>query len=232
MYTNPQSIAEVFEASAQYVIPVFQRHYVWDRETQWEALWEDLLAQARVRLQGQVPKPHFCGAIVVDQKKQQAVNELPRYQVIDGQQRLTTFQVILAAIRDVCAAKGLSKQHRRIVPYLVNQNFGEQRDPESEQYKLRPTRFDSEFFRNVISYGDREKISQKYVAKPNRGRAATPRISAAPRIIAAYLFFYDQAIRSITQCEEIFGSESYEPEEIIDSIIDAFTSFFRSVSLC
>jgi Protein of unknown function DUF262/Protein of unknown function (DUF1524) len=211
------------ETSAQYVIPVFQRHYVWDRESQWEALWEDLLGQTRVRLQGQVPKPHFCGAIVVDQKKQQAVNELPRYQVIDGQQRLTTFQVILAAIRDVCVAKSLSKQYKRILPYLVNQNFAEQKDPQSEQYKLRPTRFDSEFFKDVISYGDRAKLSNKYVAKTNRGRVVPP------RIIGAYLFFYDQVMRSVTQREEIFGSETYEPEEIVDAIIDAFTGFFRSV---
>jgi hypothetical protein len=223
MYTNPQSIAEVFETSAQYVIPVFQRHYVWDRESQWEALWEDLLGQTRVRLQGQVPKPHFCGAIVVDQKKQQAVNELPRFQVIDGQQRLTTFQVILAAIRDVCVVKDLSKQYKRILPYLVNQNFAEQKDPQSDQYKLRPTRFYSEFFKDVISYGDRVKLSNKYGGKTSRGRVVPP------RIIGAYLFFYDQVMRSVTQREEIFGSETYEPEEIVDAIIDAFTGFFRSV---
>jgi hypothetical protein len=222
MYTNPQSIAEVFEASAQYVIPVFQRHYVWDREAQWEALWEDVLSQTRVRLQGQIPKAHFCGAIVVDQKKQQAVNEIPKYQVIDGQQRLTTFQIILASIRDVCSVKELSKQQRRIIPYLVNQNFSEQSDPEAEQYKLRPARFDAEAFTDVVSFGGRDKIAQKYVA---RSRERT----APPRVVGAYLFFYDQVMRSITQREEVFGSETYEPEEILDAVIEGFTSFFRSV---
>jgi uncharacterized protein with ParB-like and HNH nuclease domain len=147
MHAKPQSIAEVFQAPAQYVIPVFQRHYVWDRETQWEALWEDVVDQARVRLQGQIPKPHFCGAIVVDQKKQYAVNDLPRFHVIDGQQRLTTFQVVLAAIRDICQAKNLPNLLDRIIPFLINQNFCDQEDPDSDQIKLRPTRYDSQFLK-------------------------------------------------------------------------------------
>jgi uncharacterized protein with ParB-like and HNH nuclease domain len=161
VFANPQSIAEVFEAQAQYLIPVYQRHYVWDRETQWEALWDDLLAQARVRLQGQAPKPHFCGALVVDQKKQHAVNELAKFHVIDGQQRLTTFQVILAAIRDVCLARNLDRPLRRVIPYIVNQNSSDQETPELEQFKLRPTRYDAPFFTDVLTFGNREKLSQK-----------------------------------------------------------------------
>jgi hypothetical protein len=224
VFANPQSIAEVFEAQAQYLIPVYQRHYVWDRETQWEALWDDLLAQARVHLQGQAPKPHFCGALVVDQKKQHAVNELAKFHVIDGQQRLTTFQVILAAIRDVCLARNLERPLRRVIPYIVNQNSSDQETPELEQFKLRPTRYDAPFFTDVLTFGNREKLSQKYINVRTGGRTTSP-----PKIVGAYLFFYDQIIRSITQQEDVFGSDTYEPDELMDAIIDAFTAFFRSV---
>jgi hypothetical protein len=224
MYAQPQSIAEVFKAPAQYVVPVFQRHYVWDRETQWEALWGDLVAEARACLQGQAPKPHFCGAIVVDQKKQLAVNQLTRFQVIDGQQRLTTFQVILAVMRDMCQVKGLTHLLDRIIPFLVNQNFSELKDPASDQYKLRPTRYDSEAFQDVINFGDREKIRQKYVNSVGRAKAASP-----PRIIGAYLYFYDQMMRCLISQDEIFGFQPYAADEILSAIVTAFTYFFRSV---
>jgi hypothetical protein len=205
------------------MIPVFQRHYVWDRESQWEALWDDLVAQARVRLQGQAPRPHFCGAIVIDQKKQQAVNELPRFLVIDGQQRLTTFQIVLAAIRDVSRVRELKTPLQTATHFLINQNFAEQEDPASDQYKLRPTRYDAEAFHDVITQGSRQKIVQKYLPAAGRSKA-TP-----PKIIGAYIHFYDQIMRSITKQEEVFGSETYEPDEIISMILDAFISFFRSV---
>jgi uncharacterized protein with ParB-like and HNH nuclease domain len=226
MFANPQSIAEIFESPAQYMIPVFQRHYVWDLEKQWEGLWEDLVSQARVRLQGMTPKPHFCGAIVVDQKKQQAINELTRFDVVDGQQRLTTFQIILAAMRDICQVKGLNRLADRVITYIVNQNFAQQKDPSSDQFKLRPTRYDAEFFHDVITFGDREKLRQRYVASRSSGRA---KADPLPKIVGAYLYFHDQLSRSITNQDEVFGSETYETDEIMSAFVDAFISFFRSV---
>ena len=89
----------MFSPQCQYVIPIFQRHYVWTRDVQWESLWEDIISQVRVRLDGRTPKPHYCGAIVVDEKKKVSIGDTSRFDVIDGQQRLTTFQIILAALR-------------------------------------------------------------------------------------------------------------------------------------
>jgi uncharacterized protein with ParB-like and HNH nuclease domain len=223
VHANPQSVADVFKMSCQYVIPVFQRHYVWDRETQWEPLWEDLVSQARVRLHGGTPKPHYCGAIVIDQKKQQAINELPRFHVIDGQQRLTTFQVILAALRDVCQVNDLADSLQRLIGFLVNQNFKELSDPEAEQFKLRPTRYDKESFEDVITFGGREKLSQKYVeSKGKRGKDI-------PKIVAAYLYFFDQLLRSISHQDEVFGSETHTAGEVLQALLDAFTADFSAV---
>jgi hypothetical protein len=147
---KPLSIARLFKNPGQYVIPVFQRHYVWDKENQWEALWEDILSQARAKLDGS-PKPHYCGAIVLDQKKQQGVEELARFDVIDGQQRLTTFQIVMSAMRDVGAAHGHTDLLKKLVPLLVNQNFADLPNPESDQFKLCPTRYDQNQFKDILT---------------------------------------------------------------------------------
>jgi hypothetical protein len=42
MFANPQSIADIFVSPAQYIIPVFQRYYVWDLDRPWQGLSEDL----------------------------------------------------------------------------------------------------------------------------------------------------------------------------------------------
>jgi uncharacterized protein with ParB-like and HNH nuclease domain len=51
----------------QYVVPIFQRGYVWTLEDQWQPLWEDILYQAeQVRASNSsghgVQRKHFLGA--------------------------------------------------------------------------------------------------------------------------------------------------------------------------
>jgi uncharacterized protein with ParB-like and HNH nuclease domain len=84
------TITELFQ-SGTYEIPAFQRDYAWTKE-QCEDLWGDL----KNLLEGQV-KAHFIGPMVVirhGEKNQK------NYLVIDGQQRVTTLQMIIALLRD------------------------------------------------------------------------------------------------------------------------------------
>ncbi len=84
------TITELFQ-SATYEIPAFQRDFSWTKE-QCEDLWEDL----KNLLDGQF-KAHFIGPMVVIR---QGDNNQKNYLVIDGQQRLTTLQMIIALLRD------------------------------------------------------------------------------------------------------------------------------------
>ncbi|MGC6547680.1 DUF262 domain-containing protein, partial [Escherichia coli] len=65
------------------------------------------------------------------------------FEVIDGQQRLTTFQLLLAALRDVAAENG-SSYAQEISKYLLNDGVME--DPVSERYKLWPSVTDRRSF--------------------------------------------------------------------------------------
>ena len=87
-----QSVDELFSSGKQYKIPIYQRHYVWN-ENNWEKLWTDITNRSTNRL--------FTGIIVTREYE----DTVGKYDVIDGQQRLTTYQIILCVIRDICARK-------------------------------------------------------------------------------------------------------------------------------
>ena len=93
----PQTVNNLFSGTVRFRIPLYQRHYVWDKRN-WEALWIDIEETTSLRLDGEnSAKQHFTGAIVIQPNASYI-------EIIDGQQRLTTFQIILCAIRDTCEA--------------------------------------------------------------------------------------------------------------------------------
>ena len=146
MQTTNVQVNTLFGTDIQYIIPLFQRHYVWEWDEQWQPLWEDIEDKARYRLSESQRQQftHFTGAIVI-QQKQTNVDEVPKYEIIDGQQRLTTFQVILCALRDLCNSSGLERIGADANRYILNQGTLLD-DSDNEQYKLIPTQFDRASF--------------------------------------------------------------------------------------
>ncbi|WP_071057824.1 DUF262 domain-containing protein [Pelistega sp. MC2] len=69
-----------------YRIPRFQRDYSWESE-QWEDLWEDILAVVNKQ-----ENAHYMGYLVLQS------NDDKVFDVIDGQQRLTTLSIVVLAI--------------------------------------------------------------------------------------------------------------------------------------
>ena len=154
---------DIFGQEIHYIIPVFQRHYVWSEDGQWSSLWEDIETHVNKHMHeiqsGQQPQsgqlPHFTGAIVIQQKPSN-INEISAYEIIDGQQRLITFQLILCAIRDVCNELGgdftnIANDAER---YIFN--IGRNIQPETTKFKLMP-RYDRLAFKEIL----KENIPQK-----------------------------------------------------------------------
>ena len=108
MEVNKTPVLTVFDVKQRLEVPLFQRQYVWNEEHQWTPLWEDIERKFREILDGNTEAPnHFLGAMVLDQKQTPTGHVIVR-QVIDGQQRLTTLQIFLAAYRDFCRSQGCS----------------------------------------------------------------------------------------------------------------------------
>src|SRR5690242_20057861 len=102
MKPDKLTVYDLFQKERRYVVPLYQRSYVWNREEQWEPLWEDIERQAEACLKADnfVPRrSHFLGAVVLNVAKIVG-SSFARSEIIDGQQRLTTLQILLAALRD------------------------------------------------------------------------------------------------------------------------------------
>lgn len=88
---------------ALFRIPDYQRGYAWGRR-QREEFWEDLLTlqrndkseNAAESDSGKKGKSHYMGAITVERKKDEGGH--PVYEVVDGQQRLTTIAILLSVL--------------------------------------------------------------------------------------------------------------------------------------
>ena len=97
MQASETKLRQLIEGTKQYVVPLFQRPYSWS-EKQWKTLWTDVFEQSR----HEDGRPHFFGSIVTTPAKS-VPQGVGKYLLIDGQQRITTIQVFLAAIRDSAA---------------------------------------------------------------------------------------------------------------------------------
>ena len=96
MNADSATLEDLLNSPNQYVIPIFQRNYSWERKN-WINLWEDI---EELWTFDRGPEPHFMGPVVLDSQKQRSLRR-PKFQVIDGQQRLVTLSLLMCALRNI-----------------------------------------------------------------------------------------------------------------------------------
>lgn len=139
-------LRKVLEGENQYLVPLYQRPYQWKTE-QWQTLWDDIVELVDDRREN--PKAnHFIGSLVlVPVGAAQSAVSISRFLVVDGQQRLTTLTLLLAAIRDYRNAHEKSSTGERIHnTYLTNQY-----EKGDRHVKLIPTQRDRDAYFAVIN---------------------------------------------------------------------------------
>jgi hypothetical protein len=135
MKSKSHTVLSLFNGDRQYRVPFFQRRYTWKQDEQWDPLWEDIRSKAQLRLDGNKGSPHFLGAVVMEPHASQ-IEGVRAFDVIDGQQRLTTLQYVLAGLRLAHNELKLS------VPPSVMKclaNTGDDVQSEEDTYKVWPT---------------------------------------------------------------------------------------------
>ena len=142
---TPQSI---FYKVVRYDIPVFQRPYIWTQEQQWEPLWEDVTELAEAILENGHAPSHFMGAIVLQQIPN-PMKSIETRVVVDGQQRLTTVQLLLDAIQEFCSNGGFDGPAARLGPLVKNPEAFLGGDSDLS-FKIWPTEFDQAAFRHAM----------------------------------------------------------------------------------
>jgi uncharacterized protein with ParB-like and HNH nuclease domain len=154
MKPNNLTVFELFERQQRCVASLFQRPYVWTKDKQWIPLWEAICAKAEEVINSQYynhrePSNHFLRAIVLNPIKTNGL-QVTAKSIIDGQQRLTTLQIILFALRDFMNAV----QQKDLLPTieLHTENKCKMGQP-VERYKVWPTNADRREFEAVLNTG-------------------------------------------------------------------------------
>ena len=184
---------DLFDGKVCYEIPAFQRPYVWTEEDQWQPLWDDIarvadaLLEARGDHKAIASAPgHFLGAVVVKQLPSAAGDPL-RSSVIDGQQRLTTLQLLLDAAQLVMENTGHEDVSESLQELVLNDSKRFRGTP--KRFKLWPSRVDRASFECVMD-----------------NKLTVPSELLDTRIAVAHKFFCD----AITEWAEVNG----DPEKV------------------
>ncbi len=193
MDANAKTASVLFVGNDRYVVPAYQRPFVWEQELQWQPLWDDIerLADARI---ADRQETHFLGAIVISQKKI-SPGKISEWSVIDGQQRLTSLQLIFSAIGQAAESDGLGTEARRarkLTLHDADDASGE------ERFRFWPTTVNREAFRAVMQDGG-----------PAGDRADDPDNT----IEEAWLFFRDRAREYAAREDDGAQVDNQSPEE-------------------
>lgn len=104
MKATEANLLKFLKKSPQFVIPIYQRNYSWTAE-QCHQLWSDLLRAGRDdKVNG-----HFIGSIVYVERGLSNVVQQEALLVIDGQQRLTTSTLLIAALAQHFGSQGITE---------------------------------------------------------------------------------------------------------------------------
>ena len=203
MDAKARDLNQIFDGTISFQIPLFQRPYVWNKEKNWEPLWEDIQGLLDYELQYGRHRKHFLGAVVLEQLKNVA-GSIETHQVIDGQQRFTTLQLIMLAARDL--AKGLDneKYYDRFNDLVTNK--ASKVDYDHEKYKVWPTNRDREAFKALHESGAVEKdpYADLTLEMLFSGQLTEP---ATSNMTQGYLYF----------CKQLRGWLSRQFDEIDES---------------
>lgn len=182
---------QLFNGSVQFVVPLFQRSYVWSVKKQIHPLWLDILERASHQERFQQsglddvryePRSHFLGTLIITDPAHPAAGCVGTADVIDGQQRITTLQLLLLAFRD--AIEGADDfQYRSIAKYTWNNDEFRERQ---YHYKLWPTNSGREDITRLVEMRSFAKVCDAYPIQKKRKNIESTRT----QMVEGYMHLY------------------------------------------
>ena len=205
MDTNILTPQDIFIKVVRYEVPPFQRPYIWTQFDQWEPLWEDVSDIAAVLVENGNANRHFMGAIVLQQSFT-SVRRIETRIVVDGQQRLTTLQLLLDAVQEVCEHDGHNEPADRLKALVHRPRAYRGGDPDFA-FKVWPTIYDQPAFRHAMS---NELSSEQYENS---------------RIVSAHNYFKNKTRQGISG----FPEEGGQRESAADALERAVCEYLELV---
>lgn len=183
----------------RYEVPHFQREYSWDKD-HWADFYEDLTNSCKNN------RGHFFGFMTFKEIKDRKREE---YEIIEGQQRLTTVTIFLAVVRDICEEHEINGLKDTIHDdyIFLKEDFGDEKHP-----NLCLSSLNKKFFRDYIQeLGTLTGKSSKI--KPGG-------LKSNKAIWSCYKYFHD------TLSKEIIGFDIKEKEDLLKRYCKALTDNF------
>ena len=161
MQTKQTDLARLLIGTKVFVVPQFQRQYKWKRP-EWQDLFSDLKDQyLGSDVQSGLLQPdegHFMGSVVLHPAPGPK-STVSKYWVIDGQQRLTTLLVLIAAVRDVRSARQPEWD-----PGEYENQYLRNRYSETSPYRMESGSTDRASFESTVYLGEpKGAIGEAYV---------------------------------------------------------------------
>jgi len=150
---HERSIGQIFSDEYSFEIPPYQRPYAWEEGQARELLSDLLNAMDNIQTSGNI---YFLGSIVLIKTP-----GLPRAQVIDGQQRLTTLTILLSVLRDLTTDPEIRIERRGYVFQKGSADKGTE-----DRFRLALRQRDQAFFKkHVQQAGATENLPDSAVLK-------------------------------------------------------------------
>jgi uncharacterized protein with ParB-like and HNH nuclease domain len=129
----------------QYIIPFFQRPYVWKKED-CESLLEDI-KETTERNKNNLNKEHFIGTIITKYNDDSSQMRA-QFHLVDGQQRMTTFSLVLKALAN---SVDLNQPKANFLSDSINGSLSYTDSYGDVHYRIVHNRIDKEYFLKVMS---------------------------------------------------------------------------------
>lgn len=143
---NKEKLQSFFMGSNQFKIPFFQRAYVW-KEDNWDELWENILDELS-EFESNRASEHFIGTIIIKQTESEKLGALV-YDLIDGQQRLTTICILLRALHD--SSNDVNLKNWILSLLVFTDSYG------AKNIRIIHSKVDNEYFQKLILSEDDNK---------------------------------------------------------------------------
>src|SRR3954463_13386773 len=128
--SQTEKIGSIFNGN-RFIIPTYQRKYSWT-DTERKALWQDIEESIKDNMN------HFVGTLSFKENKAIGLSTDTVYEIIDGQQRITTLFILLKVLIDKLSDEEVKKS--QLSAFIGSK----------DNLKLHPLGVDGEFLNKLL----------------------------------------------------------------------------------
>jgi uncharacterized protein with ParB-like and HNH nuclease domain len=162
MKATETRLFKFLQKSAQFIIPIYQRQYSWSH-AQCDQLFKDIVSAGSSNLEA-----HFIGSVVYIERGLYSHSDVPQLLIIDGQQRLTSTTLLIAALT--------REMQKRIDDGIENVVDGTNAKKLKKYYLCNDAEDGDLFYKLILTKADDEALRNLVDGKPIQNEASTLRV--------------------------------------------------------